>query len=77
MSLTQRILKAVLPKQMADKMEAESRQWLMRCPEGHKISVWDAGAVRWGAAGNPKRRFFCRECGRVCWMTYEKASAAT
>ena len=77
MSLAQRILKAILPKQMADNMEAESRKWLMVCPDGHKISVWEAGAIRWGAGGKPKRLYHCRDCGRARWMTYEKATPAT
>ena len=75
MSLVQRIMKAVLPKQLADDLEAESRQWFLRCPDGHKISAWDAGAIRFGGHGKPKRFFRCPDCGRLRLMEYEKSEA--
>ncbi len=34
-------------------MEAESRQWIMRCPNCiFERSVWEMGGVRWKSAGN-------------------------
>lgn len=44
-------------------MERESREWKMVCPCGRAISVWDAGGIRWKAAGNPVRLARCPRCG--------------
>ena len=66
MSRTQRFLVKVLPGSMAADMEAESRSWVLHCePCGHDTSVWDMGGVRWKAAGNPRRRAHCSNCGSL------------
>ena len=37
-------------------MEAESRQWMMQCPNcNFERSVWEMGGVRWKSAGSQKR----------------------
>lgn len=61
-----------LPKAWADAIEAESRQWMMRCSCGHEISVWDAGGVRYKAAGNPVRLWLCPTCGYTKHTVYKK-----
>ncbi len=43
MSLIQRIVTALVPRSLAASMEAESREWMMRCPCGYEQSLWDAG----------------------------------
>ncbi|HKP54780.1 MAG TPA: phage terminase large subunit family protein [Chloroflexia bacterium] len=55
-------------------MEADSRAWMMRCPNcGHERSVWEMGGIRWGAAGEPRRRLLCPQCGKKGWhKTYRK-----
>ncbi len=64
MRLLQRLLKAVQPTRVADSMEAESRQWKIRCCTcGAERSVWDAGGVRSGAASAGKRTLiWCSRC---------------
>ena len=63
MALRDLILR-VVPKPTAEAMEAESRAWLMTCSEcGHSVSVWDAGGLRYKAAGEPRRRARCAGCG--------------
>lgn len=66
MSFGQKLFKSVLPRSWGDAMEAESRRWMMQCPCGHEVSVWDAGGIRWKGSGEPRRRFPCPKCG-VTW----------
>lgn len=68
----QRLLTAVLPERLAASVEEESRAWIMRCPEGHEQSVWEAGGVRWKAAGEPRVKVLCKACGQVVWHTLHK-----
>jgi hypothetical protein len=66
MNGARRWLLGLLPQKWADSMEAESRTWMMRCPNcEHEVSVWDAGGVRWKAAGRSKRLLRCQACGQV------------
>lgn len=67
MSSIQKFLLAVLPGAWAKSMEAESREWMCTCPCGHTRSVWDLGGIRWKAAGNPRRRLKCSNCGQWTW----------
>jgi hypothetical protein len=62
------VLKLVRPG-TARAMEEESRRWNMRCPCGGQISVWDAGGLRYKAAGNPRRKWVCAACGERTWHT--------
>ena len=66
MSLSQKLLRAILPQRLAEEMEAESRAWMLHCNAcGLERSVWDAGGVRWKAAGRPSRWMHCPQCARV------------
>jgi len=50
------ILKFILPGDVFQKIEAESKKWFMECPEcGFSISYWDAGGIRAGASNAGKR----------------------
>jgi hypothetical protein len=75
MSGTQKLITRLVPRRWAESMEAESRTWMMRCPCGHEQSVWEAGGIRWKAAGNPRRRARCPGCGEVTWQQLYKKSA--
>jgi hypothetical protein len=76
MGLVQKALKAVMPHKLAEAMEAESRLWMMRCPDGHEISVWDAGGIRYKAKGKAIPRLFkCAKCGKLRKMEFSKAEA--
>ena len=73
MSFIQKMLQAVLPKDWAAQMEAESRAWRLRCKTcGLERSVWELGGVRWKAAGNPLRKIFCPACGHATWHSTER-----
>ncbi len=67
MSLLQRIILAFVPGSVAEAMERESRQWMMRCDCGHERSIWEVGGIRYKAAGNPRRLARCPACNRRTW----------
>lgn len=66
-SFTQRLFKRLLPTSWSTSMEADSRQWMLRCPCGQEQSVWERGGIRWKASGNPKRLLPCTKCGQNTW----------
>ena len=74
MSFVQRLLKTLFPQGLAGDIEAESRAWMMQCTScGSEMSVWDAGGIRYGAAGKPKRWLRCSKCGQRTWhQVYRK-----
>jgi|GEM_PF-1144679 len=78
MGTVQKLFKSVLPSNLAKSMEAESREWMVRCNDcGNEISVWDAGGIRWKASGNPIRRIKCPKCDKVSsHSVYKKNSSA-
>jgi hypothetical protein len=77
MSAMQKMFTALLPKKWAEGMEAESRAWTFRCPCGFERSWWDAGGIRWKAAGHPRRMMLCPHCGQKTWHTTCKQQAST
>jgi hypothetical protein len=77
MSPIQKLFTALLPKKWAESMESESRAWILRCPCGFERSWWDAGGIRWKAAGQPRRRLLCPQCDRHTWHSTCKKQPAT
>ena len=71
-TLIQQIFLRLVPRRWAESMVAESRAWHARCPCGYSRSIWDLGGIRWRAAGNPKRKLNCPECGQQTWHTVAK-----
>ncbi len=65
--MIQRFVLAVVPAKWADSVKAESMSWMVRCPCGFSLSVWDMGGIRWKASGRPKRYALCRGCGEKTW----------
>ena len=52
----QRFILAIVPRRLGQAMEKESRLWVMVCLEcGKETSIWDAGGIRFLAAGNPRQ----------------------
>ncbi|MGF1503961.1 MAG: hypothetical protein GYB64_19855 [Chloroflexi bacterium] len=73
MSRIQKFITRIVPQSMADNMERESRQWIMSCEAcGYDESVWEAGGIRWGAAGEKRVRRRCANCGAVSWQKLSK-----
>jgi hypothetical protein len=75
-STIQRLARKLLPKQTADAMEAESREWRVVCACGHDRSIWDLGGIRYKAAGNPRKLMKCPACGKRTWHSVFKQPAA-
>ena len=73
MSSLQKFVVAILPKKWAASMEAELRTWLARCSScGFEQSFWEAGGMRWKAAGTERRYLSCTKCGQAHWHTISK-----
>lgn len=72
MSFMQRFFLAIFPRSWGQSMEAESRAWKLHCPCGHVRSIWDAGGIRWNAAGKPRRYMTCPACGERTWHIVAK-----
>jgi len=73
MTTVQRFFLSILPSSMGKAMEKESRLWTMRCKQcGDEISVWDAGGIRYLAAGRPWRMRRCPKCARRTWHEIHK-----
>jgi hypothetical protein len=75
-SLRELILRVVSPATAA-RMEADSRSWRIRCPDGHERSMWEAGGIRWKAAGSPRKLIYCPDCKRWRWHRVYRADRAT
>ena len=53
--------------------EAESRAWLVTCPNcGFSRSVWEMGGIRYKAAGTARRLLSCPNCGQRGWHQVHK-----
>ena len=65
----QKFFTKILPAAWAKDMQAESRQWMVRCTCGYEQSVWELGGIRWKAKGNPKQLRRCPQCGQQTWHT--------
>ena len=66
----ERRINRLIPRSWAASMEAESREWMVRCDRcGNEQSVWDLGGIRWKASGNSKQFRTCPNCGEGSWHT--------
>lgn len=76
MTFIQKNFVRVLPRKWAEDMEAESRRWTHCCRCGFERSCWDAGGVRWQAAGTARNLMECPRCGQMTWHTcHQKVKA--
>ena len=74
MSSIQKFFMSILPDSLARSMEADSRQWFMKCLKcDFEESYWDLGGIRWKAVGNSRNFRKCPNCGERSWhLTYKK-----
>lgn len=69
----QKFIKLFVSKEMFAAMEAESKQWSVKCSNcNYERSIWSMGGIRYKAAGNPRRYRFCRNCGKRSWQVVLK-----
>jgi hypothetical protein len=77
MSPLQRLCKFFMPRKWFEAAKAESQNWIIRCPCGGGISVWDAGGLRWKASTRkrnwPRTWMKCATCGERRWHTVVRA----
>ncbi|HYP41442.1 MAG TPA: hypothetical protein VEX13_13870 [Chloroflexia bacterium] len=67
-SLVQRFFTSLVSPERAAEMEADSRRWMLQCPEcGYERSFWDIGGIRYKAVGNQRNLMRCTNCGRRTW----------
>ena len=60
----------------AARVEAESREWMIECPRcGHRVSVWEAGGVRYKACGKARRLARCPNCRQLAMMRLYRENA--
>jgi hypothetical protein len=68
MSRVQAFFLAIMPRSIGKAMEKESRLWTMHCAQcASEMSIWDAGGIRYLAAGRPWRGRYCPKCARWRW----------
>lgn len=74
---SQKLFTGLVSPATAARMEAESRQWMVQCPEcGYERSVWEMGGVRYKATGTSRQRMRCPQCGKTSWhKVYRQADA--
>jgi hypothetical protein len=74
MTTFQRFFLAIMPRRIDQAMEKDSRLWKLRCLTCRsEISIWDAGGIRYRAAGRSWTLRRCRACGRItCHDVYKK-----
>ena len=75
MAFFQKLFAALLPKDTMDALEADSRDWMVQCPCGHAISIWELGGIRYKAKSKGKRTLIrCQQCGKRTWHRYYRKS---
>lgn len=72
MSRFQKLMRLILPKQLFQKMEAESKAWMVTCDCGYSRSVWDIGGMRYKSKDNNKTYGKCPSCGQMKWLQLVK-----
>lgn len=69
----QKFIKLFVSEATFAAMEAESKEWIMKCPHcNDEHSIWNMGGVRYKAAGNPHMYRLCPNCGQRSWQTVSK-----
>ena len=68
MSRIQELVSNLVPRSAATSMEAESREWMVRCRScGFERSIWELGGIRWKATGTKWTWGRCSNCGKRGW----------
>jgi len=71
-----RLLKFILPARAFAAVRTGTKLWLIECSCGQKRDYWDAGGVRYKAAGQPKTLARCSACGKLGMHRVRKKTEA-
>jgi hypothetical protein len=81
MSWIQRLITRRASPDLGARMEAETRQWIVRCLTcGHERDLWEVGGVRYRASrgGRSWTVLRCPSCGRLrCNLVYRPSVGTT
>ena len=68
----------LLSPSLLGRIEAESRQWMMQCPNcGYEVSVREYGGMRYRGFGTVYRLGRCHGCGKLRMLrVYKRDSEA-
>jgi len=72
MSGIQRFLKWLLPARWFEAIRTGTKLWVAECPCGHVRDYWEAGGIRYKAAGEPRQIAKCPACGKMTWHRVRK-----
>jgi RNase P subunit RPR2 len=76
LSGSQRFIKWFSSASRFEKIMAESKQWKFTCKHcGQVSSIWDAGGIRYKAAGKPTTLVKCIHCGKTGMHSISKDPA--
>ena len=68
----QQLVVRLVPRSWAAAMEAESREWMVRCNGcGSEQSLWEYGGIRWKASRAQRTGTWgrCSACSKRGWHT--------
>jgi len=66
-------LRWILSEKAYKAVEKGTRQWYQECRTcGHRQDFWEAGGVRYKAAGKPTKLQLCEKCQKVRWHKIRK-----
>ncbi len=66
----------LLSEQAFRAVESGTRQWLQECQScGHKQDFWEAGGVRQGGIGEPRKLQLCGKCQTLRWQKIRRKTA--
>ena len=62
------MLSRVLPRRAYRALCEGTKNCLIECPCGARRDVWEAGGIRYKAAGEPRQFGSCAACGKATWQ---------
>lgn len=75
MGFFQKLFGSLLSRENMAALEADSRDWMVQCPCGNAISIWELGGIRYKAKSRGKRSLIrCQKCGKWRWHRYYRKS---
>lgn len=66
------LLARILPDDVMERVESESRSWYFRCSCGHEFDIWSMGGMRYKGVGHPRRLVTCPACGSTEFLKLRK-----